>query len=615
MSDVEHGDRALRRSLSAWDLTLLGIGGIIGTGIFVLTGTAAANQAGPAITMSYLAAGLACAFAALCYAEFASMIPIAGSAYTYAYATLGELVAWMIGWDLILEYAVGSMTVAIGWSGYMQQLLSGVGITLPTTLSAAPPVGVINILAVLIVLVIMILLVIGVRESARANAVMVAIKLAAVLFFLAAGATYVTPENWSPFAPFGWSGIMSAAAVVFFAYIGFDAVSTTAEEAKNPKRDLPIGIIASLVVCTALYLAVAAVLTGIIPVIQYRSAADALPGAAMVSPEESVRFLNAPVAYALAVIGQDWASYLVSAGAVAGITSVLLVLLMSQPRIFFAMSRDGLLPTGVSKVHPRFGTPYITTIITCVIVALVAGVTQIQVVGEMTSIGTLFAFVVVCASVLMLRVKRPDAHRPFRVPGGPIFPILGIVSCAYLMLSLPVITWVRFLVWLNIGFVIYWFYGRTHSPLASAEEARRRTPLQAVANFVLVFGTLGLFNGVCMFLLGLLTELGVTTETTAKWAELDALTTRFLGVGVTAETADTFGLQILGVGAAVFVMGWVLAKVSGEKNGGKGSRVNVGEMEDHGGNHRLVAGRHTHRGRIGTATGSRVRPDQLPRPR
>jgi basic amino acid/polyamine antiporter, APA family len=565
VSDVEHGDRALRRSLSAWDLTLLGIGAIIGTGIFVLTGTAAANQAGPAITMSYLAAGLACAFAALCYAEFASMIPIAGSAYTYAYATLGELVAWMIGWDLILEYAVGSMTVAIGWSGYMQRLLSGVGITLPTALSAAPPVGMINILAVLIVLAIMILLVIGVRESARANAVMVAVKLAAVLFFLAAGATYVKPENWSPFAPFGWSGIMGAAAVVFFAYIGFDAVSTTAEEAKNPKRDLPIGIITSLVVCTALYLAVAAVLSGIIPVIQYRSAADALPGVPMVSPEESVRFLNAPVAYALAVIGQDWASYLVSAGAVAGITSVLLVMLMSQPRIFFAMSRDGLLPALVSKVHPRFGTPYITTIITCVIVALVAGVTEIQVVGEMTSIGTLFAFVVVCASVLMLRVKRPDAHRPFRVPGGPIFPILGIVSCTYLMLSLPVITWVRFLVWLNIGFVIYWFYGRTHSPLASAEETRRRTPLRAVANFVLVFGALGLFNGVCMFLLGLLTELGVTTETTAKWAELDALTTRFLGVGVTAETADTFGLQVLGIGVAVFVAGWVLAKVSGEK--------------------------------------------------
>jgi APA family basic amino acid/polyamine antiporter len=565
VGDAEHGGKGLKRSLSAWDLTLLGIGAIIGTGIFVLTGTAAANQAGPAITMSYLAAGLACAFAALCYAEFASMIPVAGSAYTYAYATLGELVAWMIGWDLILEYAVGSMTVAIGWSGYMQRLLAGAGIVLPTWLSAAPPVGIINMLAVLIVLVIMVLLVIGVRESARANAIMVAVKLVAVLFFIGAGFTYVRPENWSPFAPYGWSGIMAAAAVVFFAYIGFDAVSTTAEEARNPKRDLPIGIIASLVVCTALYLAVAAVLSGIVPVIQFRTAADALPGTAVVAPEESVRFLNAPVAYALSVIGQDWAAYLVSAGAVAGITSVLLVMLMSQPRIFFAMSRDGLLPRGVSKVHPRFGTPYITTIITCVIVAIVAGLTQIQVVGEMTSIGTLFAFVVVCAAVLMLRVSRPDAVRPFRVPLGPTFPILGIASCAYLMLSLPVITWVRFLVWLNIGFIIYWFYGRTHSPLANADEQGRRTGLQNLGNFVTVFGLLGLFNGACMFLLGLLTEVGVTNETTAKWSELNDLTERFMGVHVSAETADTFGLQALAIGVVVFIVGKVLQRVSGEK--------------------------------------------------
>jgi basic amino acid/polyamine antiporter, APA family len=565
VSDAEHGGKALKRSLSAWDLTLLGIGAIIGTGIFVLTGTAAANQAGPAITMSYLAAGLACAFAALCYAEFASMIPVAGSAYTYAYATLGELVAWMIGWDLILEYAVGSMTVAIGWSGYMQRLLSGVGITLPTALAAAPPVGGINLLATLIVLVIMILLVIGVRESARANAIMVAIKLVAVVFFIGAGFTFVRPENWTPFAPYGWSGIMAAAAVVFFAYIGFDAVSTTAEEAKNPKRDLPIGIIASLVVCTLLYLAVAGVLTGIIPVIQFRSSADALAGTAMVSPEESVRFLNAPVAYALSVIGQDWASYLVSAGAVAGITSVLLVMLMSQPRIFFAMSRDQLLPQGVSKVHPKFGTPYITTIITCVVVAIVAGLTQIQVVGEMTSIGTLFAFVVVCAAVLMLRYKRPDAPRPFRVPFGPVFPVLGILSCAYLMLSLPVITWVRFLGWLNLGFVIYWFYGRTHSPLANQQEQSRRSAMQSFANFVTVFGLLGLFNGVCMFLLGLLTELGVTNETTAKWSELNEITESLFGMHVNAESSDTFGLQVLVAGLVVFVIGKVLQKISGEK--------------------------------------------------
>jgi APA family basic amino acid/polyamine antiporter len=555
VGDVEHGGKALKRSLSAWDLTLLGIGAIIGTGIFVLTGTAAANQAGPAITMSYLAAGLACAFAALCYAEFASMIPIAGSAYTYAYATLGELVAWMIGWDLILEYAVGSMTVAIGWSGYMQRLLAGFGIELPMWMAAAPPVGIINLPAVLIVLAIMVLLVIGIRESARFNAVMVAIKLAAVLFFLAAGAAYVEPANWQPFAPYGWPGIMSAAAVVFFAYIGFDAVSTTAEEAKNPTRDLPIGIIASLVICTILYLAVGAVLSGIVPVVQYRALAEALPGVPMVAPAESVMFLNAPVAYALNVIGQDWAAGLVSAGAVAGITSVMLVMLMSQPRIFFAMSRDRLLPPAVSKVHPRFGTPYITTIITCVIVALVAGVTQIQVVGEMTSIGTLFAFVVVCAAVLVLRVKRPDAKRSFKVPFGPVIPVLGILSCSYLMLSLPVLTWVRFLVWLDLGMVIYWFYGRTHSPLVNAAEASARTPMQSLGNFINTLGLLLIFNAACMVILGYMTEFGITNETTAKWHE----------IGVTADEADTFGLQMLAVSIAVWAVGFAVTKASGEK--------------------------------------------------
>jgi APA family basic amino acid/polyamine antiporter len=555
VGDVEHGSKSLRRSLSAWDLTLLGIGAIIGTGIFVLTGTAAANQAGPAITMSYLAAGLACTFAALCYAEFASMIPIAGSAYTYAYATLGELVAWMIGWDLILEYAVGSMTVAIGWSGYMQRLMAGFGITLPASLGAAPPVGIINLPAVIIVLLIMVLLVIGIRESARFNAIMVAIKMAAVLFFLAAGASYVQPTNWQPFAPYGWPGIMAAAAVVFFAYIGFDAVSTTAEEAKNPQRDLPIGIIASLIICTVLYLLVGGVLTGIVPVVEYRALADALPGVSMVEQAESVKFLNAPVAFALSVIGQDWAAGLVSAGAVAGITSVLLVMLMSQPRIFFAMSRDNLLPQGVSKVHPRFGTPYITTIITCVLVALVAGVTQIQVVGEMTSIGTLFAFVVVCAAVLMLRAKRPEARRPFRVPLGPVFPVLGILSCAYLMLSLPVLTWVRFLVWLDIGMVIYWFYGRTHSPLADQREATARTPLQSLANFVTTLGLLLVFNAACVAILGFMTEFGITNETTAKWSE----------IGVTAPEADSFGLRFLIVAIAVWVVGFGLTKASGEK--------------------------------------------------
>ena len=567
VSDVEHGGKSLKRSLTAWDLTLLGIGAIIGTGIFVLTGTAAANQAGPAIMASYLAAGLACAFAALCYAEFASMVPIAGSAYTYAYASLGEIVAWLIGWDLILEYAVGSMTVAIGWSGYMQRLLAGVGIELPLWMSAAPssltPGTIINLPAVLIVLAIMVLLVIGVRESARFNAAMVTIKLIAIVFFIGVGAMYVRPENWAPFAPYGWSGMMAAGAVVFFAYIGFDAVSTTAEEAKNPRRDLPIGIIASLVICTTLYLLVAAVLSGIVPVVEYRSNPAALPGVATAEPTLVTQFLNAPVAFALSVINQNWASYLVSAGAVAGITSVLLVMLMSQPRIFFAMSRDGLLPRGVSKVHPRFGTPYITTIITCVVVALVAGVTQIQVVGEMTSIGTLFAFVVVSAAVLVLRVQRPDAHRPFKVPGGFVIPVLGILSCLYLMLSLPVITWVRFLVWLDIGIFIYWFYGRTHSPLVNGAEKAARTSTETGGNFVTMLGALIMFNAFFITILGFMTVLGITSETSAKWHELDVLL-QGIGLGVTPESADRLGLQMFGIGIVVFVIGRLIAR-SGAK--------------------------------------------------
>jgi APA family basic amino acid/polyamine antiporter len=549
VGDVEHGSKALKRSLGAWDLTLLGIGAIIGTGIFVLTGTAAANQAGPSIMMSYVAAGLACGFAALCYAEFASMIPISGSAYTYAYATLGELVAWMIGWDLILEYAVGSMTVAIGWSGYMQKLLSGIGVHLPVWMSAAPGTldaggnsigAMVNVPAILIVLAITTLLVVGVKATARANAIMVSIKLVAIVFFIAAGVTFVRPENWTPFYAYGWQGTMAAAAVVFFAYIGFDAVSTTAEEAKNPQRDLPIGILASLIVCTVLYLAVAAVLTGIVPVVEYKTDAG---------------FLNAPVAFALSLIGQDWAAYLVSAGAVAGITSVLLVMLLSQPRIFFAMSRDRLLPPGASVVHPKYGTPYITTIITGVTVAIVAGFTQIDTVSEMTSIGTLFAFVVVCAAVLILRRTRPDAKRGFTVPFGPVLPVLGIVSCFWLMLSLPVLTWVRFLVWLDLGLVVYWMYGRTRSMLADPRERERRTMTQATANFITAFGALAMFNGFAMAVLGLFTEWGITTENTAKWHE----------IGVTAEQADIFGLQVLGASILIFTIGRVLTRTSGER--------------------------------------------------
>jgi APA family basic amino acid/polyamine antiporter len=538
--DVEEGHKSLRRTLSAFDLTLLGIGAIIGTGIFVLTGTAAANQAGPAIWVSYLLAGLACGFAALCYAEFASMIPIAGSAYTYAYATLGEVIAWVIGWDLILEYAVGSMTVAVGWSGYFQRILTGFGAPLPLWMTASPMAAegaVVNLPAALIVLFITALLVIGVRESARFNAVMVVIKLAAVLFFILAGFTFVKPENWSPFAPYGWSGIMAAAAVVFFAYIGFDAVSTTAEEATNPQRDLPIGIIASLIICTLLYLIVSAILSGILPVVEYKT---------------NVQYLNAPVGFALALIGQNWAAGLVSAGAVAGITSVLLVMLMSQPRIFFAMSRDRLLPPAVSKVHPRFKTPYITTIITGLIVALCAALFPIQLLGEMTSIGTLFAFVVVCAAVIVLRIQRPEARRPFRVPFGYVIPVLGVLSCLYLMLSLPAATWVRFLGWLDIGILIYWFYGRTHSPLANQQELAVR-PMQArVGNFLTMAGAVVAVNGFFMTLLGFMTELGITTEELAKWHE----------IRVTPHQADTLGLIIVAAGVVLLVIGRLVARSS-----------------------------------------------------
>jgi APA family basic amino acid/polyamine antiporter len=550
VGDAEHGGKSLKRTLTALDLTLLGIGAIIGTGIFVLTGTAAANQAGPGIVLSYVMAGTACGFAALCYAEFAAMIPISGSAYTYAYATLGEIFAWMIGWDLILEYAVGSMTVAVGWSGYFQRILAGFGIHLPAWMTASPDAAagsLINLPAVVIVLGIMVLLVIGVRESARFNAAMVTVKLAAVAFFIVVGAGYVKPEHWSPFMPYGFSGVMTGAAVVFFAYIGFDAVSTTAEEAKNPSRDLPIGIIASLIICTVLYLVVAGILTGIVPVVQYK--ADA-------------QFLNAPVGYALAVIHKDWAAGLVSAGAVAGITSVLLVMLMSQPRIFFAMSRDQLLPAGVSKVHPRFRTPYITTIITCVIVATVAGFVPITILGEMTSIGTLFAFVVVSVAVIILRVKRPEARRPFRVPLGFTIPIGGVLFCVYLMVSLSVMTWVRFLVWLDAGMVIYWFYGRTHSPLVNKVEAAARTGVESLANFLRILGFMLLFNGFSITLLAVLTEVGVTNETLAKWSELDWVL-QHIGTHISPEIAVAFGLKILAVGAGVTAAGYLLGRSTG----------------------------------------------------
>jgi len=452
-SDVQHG---LKRALGRWDLVAIGIGCIIGVGIFVLPGVEAANHAGPGIILSFVIAASACACAALCYAELAAMIPVAGSAYTYGYATLGEIVAWIIGWDLILEYMVGASLVAIGWSAYLVNLLNHLlrpfGTQLPHAWCAAPwgqDSGILNLPAAFIVAVLSWLLVRGIKESARVNLTMVLIKLFVIVVFILLTVWYIKPANWQPFAPFGFKGIMTAAAIVFLAYVGFDAVSTTAEEAVNPQRDMPVGIMGSLIVATVLYVAVAAIMTGVVPYKQL-NVAD-------------------PVALVLNILHKPWASVLVSIGALAGITSVLLVLLLGQPRILFAMSRDGLLPPAMSRVHKRFRTPYLTTIITGTIVAISAALTPINVVAELCSIGTLFAFMIVSAGVIVLRYTRTDLQRPFRVPLFPVVPALGIVLCGYLMLSLPGVTWLRFLVWLVIGLVIYGTYSFSHSTVSHTQ--------------------------------------------------------------------------------------------------------------------------------------------------
>jgi APA family basic amino acid/polyamine antiporter len=443
----------LRRALGALDLTALGIGAIIGAGIFVMTGVGA-RQAGPGLIVSFIMAGVACTMAALCYAEFAAMIPVAGSAYSYSYATMGELVGWIIGWDLVLEYAVGAAAVAVGWSGYFRVILEGIGIYLPHAIAFAPgsePGAIINLPALLIALLISVVLYIGIRESARLNSIIVAIKLCAVAVVILVGMFFIRPHNWSPFAPFGWSGISKGAAYIFFAYIGFDAVSTAAEEVVNPGRDLPRGILWSLFVCTALYIAVAAVLTGMVPFGEIDK--------------------NAPLASAFVVRGLNFIGGVVSMGAVAGLTSVLLVLLLGQSRIFFAISRDGLLPPAFSRVHPRFQTPYIPTAITGAVVAIAAALLPIQDIAELTNIGTLFAFVLVCISIWILRHIDPDQHRPFRTPFVPLVPILGALSCLYLMASLPIVTWIRFFVWMAIGLAIYFGYGRFHSHVDAAASA------------------------------------------------------------------------------------------------------------------------------------------------
>lgn len=456
MSEASAEGFGLKRALGALDLTLLGIGAIVGAGIFVLTGVAAARYAGPAIVLSFVVSGFACAMAALCYAEFAAMIPVAGSAYSYSYATMGELIGWIIGWDLVLEYAVGAAAVAVGWSGYLRVILAGLGVQLPSSLIHAPgsaPGAIIDLPALLIVLAISAILYIGISESARLNSIIVTIKLVVVGLVIVIGGFYVRPANWSPFAPMGWGGVMKGAAVIFFAYIGFDAVSTAAEEVVNPNRDLPRGILGSLFVCTLLYILVAAVLTGMVPA----SAID----------------LNAPLASAFVIRGLNAISGIISFGAVAGLSSVLLVLLLGQSRIFFAVSRDGLLPAAFSKVHPKYRTPYIPTTITAFAVGLTAAFLPIQEIAELTNIGTLFAFVLVCAGLWILRRSEPELNRPFRTPLVPLVPALGIVFCAYLMLSLPALTWIRFFVWMAVGFAIYFGYGRFHSRIAQEDSGGR----------------------------------------------------------------------------------------------------------------------------------------------
>ncbi len=474
------GDNRLRRILGPVQLTSLGVGAIIGTGIFVLTGKAAHDNSGPALILSFLVSGLACVFAALCYAEFASMVPVAGSAYTYAYATMGELFAWIIGWDLVLEYTVTSATVAHGWSHYFQDFIGIFGVKIPAALSLAPfdydpnvghfvaTAGSFDLPAVIISLLITVILIKGIQESASFNATMVAVKVVIVLFVIAVGAFYVDPKNWTPFAPYGYTGIsffgktlwgqtdagghplgmIAGAAIIFFAYIGFDSVSTHAEEAKRPNRDVPVGIIASLVICTALYIAVAAVLTGMVPYDKIN--------------------IDAPVSDAFRQVGLPWAQFLVSAGALAGITSVLLVMMLSQPRVTLAMARDKLLPPGFfGAVHPKYRTPWKSTILTGIVVAIMGGFLPLRLLAELTNIGTLLAFVMVCVAVLIMRRTHPDAERPFRAPLGPVVPVLGILTCLLLMLALPAENWLRLAVWLLAGFAIYFGYGKKRSEFAS----------------------------------------------------------------------------------------------------------------------------------------------------
>jgi APA family basic amino acid/polyamine antiporter len=464
---------SLKRHLDLTNIVLLGIGAIIGAGIFVLTGTAAALHAGPAISISFIISAFGCLLAGLCYAEFASMLPVSGSAYTYGYATLGEFVAWIIGWDLILEYLFGSATVAVGWSGYVISFLNDFGIHLPATICQSPfaygPDGwyqtgaIINFPAVFIIALMTTLLVIGIKESARFNNIIVIIKVGVILLFVGFGISYIDVENWKPFLPentgkfseFGWTGVLTGAAVVFFAYIGFDAVSTTAQEAVNPQRDLPKGILLSLAVCTLLYVTVSLVMTGIVKYTELN--------------------VPAPIAVAIDATGKGlaWLSPFIKIGAIAGLSSVVMVLLLGQSRVFYSMAHDGLLWKSFAKTHPRYKTPYLTSIVTGLFAALFAGFLPIGLLGELVSIGTLLAFVIVCLGLIVLRRKEPDAPRAFRTPWVPFVPVLGALICLAQMVALPKDTWIRLIGWMLIGFVIYFSYGRKHSRIRMENHNRR----------------------------------------------------------------------------------------------------------------------------------------------
>lgn len=460
----EESEQGLKRCLSAWDLAFLGIGAIIGTGIFVLTGVAAATQAGPAVILSFIIAGFACAFAALSYAELSAAIGGCGSAYGYSYVAFGELWAFIIGWDLLLEYSVSVATVAVGWSGYFNNALAAIGIPLPDLLTKAPKFnggndgGLINLPAFLIILSLMGLLIIGVKHSAKANNAMVFVKLITIIVFISVAVFNVHPEHWQPFMPFGWfqtlpdgktTGVLAGASLVFFAYVGFDAVSTAAEEAKNPQRDLPFGIVSSLAFCTVIYIIVAGLLTGVVPYSDLN--------------------VPSPVAHALYQLGFNWASALISTGVIAGLTTVMLVLYYGLTRIILAMSRDGLLTTLFDNVHPKTQTPVRIIVVCGVVMAFMAGLMPLNTLAELVNIGTLAAFVLVCLGVIVLRVTQPDMHRPFRAPFGYTLPVMGMLSCTALMAFLPAITWLRFVVWLVVGLIVYFTYSVHHSKLAEGD--------------------------------------------------------------------------------------------------------------------------------------------------